>query len=140
VCTPGVDGPNMIAARRGTCQPADLADALGLLAWPADGGGDRPLAYYWISQATYTQLDCPSFSIEIRDGDGYRAGPDEDGCSGVVFPQSSTLIIRPGPVIEDRPATVRARGRYLTECFSSEPSGCGGSVELVSDDVDLSAP
>lgn len=138
-CRPCVDCPVEVTASRGSCRPDEAGDALGLVAWPGPSDGpDFPVAYWWIANAIYTQLDCPSFSIEIADGSGgFTPGPEESACSGFVLPASEFLIVRVGPTIEPLPAVVRARGRYLTDCFGSAPESCGGVVELISNEVEL---
>ena len=141
-CTPCVDCPTPISGTPGSCRPVSGQSALGLVAWPGFGGaeGGVPIALWWLDNAFYTLLECPSFALEVKDGaGGFSAGPSESACSGPTSLPSQVVIARPGPdvAIPGSALTVRARGRYRTDCFGSEPSSCGGEVELLSNEVTL---
>jgi len=143
-CTPCVDCPEPIPGVAGTCRPDPGADALGLVGWPGFEGaaGDVPVVMWWIDSAFYTLLECPSFTLELRDGSGvFAAGPAESACSAAASAPTAAVVVRPGPAIDTSVAVVvRARGRYRTGCFSLDPAECTGQVDLLSNEVELRGP
>jgi|GEM_PF-4730983 len=139
-CTPCVDCPDPIPGYAGACRPEPAVDTLGLLAWPAGAAQpDQLVALFWIQSAFYALLECPAFDLELGVGDGsFTPGPSESACSGVITPDSGTVIARNSPMPEVRTgAGVRVQGRYRTNCVAQDPAGCEGTVELTSNVVVL---
>jgi hypothetical protein len=140
-CTPCVDCPEPISGTRGVCHPAATGSALGLLAWPEEGGGgsELPVAIWWVTGAVYGLLECPSYVIEIADpGRGFVAGPAESDCSGLTSLVNEAPIVRPGPRIvpsEDPFPLVRARGSYLQGCSGSSADSCAERIEVLSPEI-----
>jgi len=117
----------------GQCRAA--SDAIGL----APGSGAEPIVGLWWLAASYSLLDCPSLTLEVRDEKtgAWIVDAAESACAGPVVPPASTPVARTIPALPASPFAwtwVRARGALYTGCAGSTPGSCQtGPIEVVSE-------